>query len=187
MSLLELRHVSKRYRHGARHVEVLRDVTLELHEREVVAVWGPAGSGRSTLLRLAAGIEAPDAGEVRFQGRSLAPGSAIAGGIAHCNATLPGVGGQAVLEELLAAQLALGVRPSRARARAWEALERAGAGRCEARRPFELDRAEAVRVSIARALLLRPSLLLGSCLRRTRWDTGRTGRHPRPGSPCDQR
>lgn len=161
MSLLELQHVSKRFQLGARQVEVLKDVSLEMHERELIAVWGPRGSGRSTLLRIAAGIEAPDAGAVRFQGRELALGrGAIAGGVAYCQPTYRGLEGQAVLDELVASQLALGVRPAGARTRAWEALERAGARKCEARHPYELDRAEAVRVGIARALLQQPSLLL---------------------------
>jgi energy-coupling factor transporter ATP-binding protein EcfA2 len=136
-------------------------VSLELHERELVAVWGPRGSGRSTLLRIAAGIEAPDEGLVRFRGRDLAQGGrALAGGIAYCQPTIRGIEGQAVLDELIAAQLALGERPSNARRRASEALERTQASACEGRRPFELDRAEAARVSISRALLQEPSLLL---------------------------
>jgi len=65
-----------------------------------------------------------------------------------------------VLEELIAAQLALGVRSSGARCRASQALERAGAGACAARRPAELDRAESVRVAIARALLQEPAMLI---------------------------
>lgn len=161
MSLLSLEHVSKRYRHGLRHEEVLRDVSLELHEGELVAVWGLRHSGRSTLLRLAAGIEAPDCGVVRFRDAALrVGGGAIANGIAYCKPTLRNAEGQVVLEELIAAQLALGIRRSGARARAFEALERAGAHRCEVRWPHELDRAEAVRVCIARGLLQQPSLLL---------------------------
>lgn len=161
MTLLELDQVSKRFQRGARNIEVLRDVTLELHEREVIAVWGPGRSGRSTLLRLAGGIEAPDEGCVRFRGRQLTlGGGAMTGGIAYCQTALRSIEGQVVLDDLIAAQLALGVRPTAARKRAWGALERVGAQSCEGRRPFELDRAEEVRVAIARGLLQEPSLLL---------------------------
>lgn len=161
MSLLELQHVTKRFRHGARQIDVLVDVSLELHERELLAVWGPRGSGRSTLLRIAAGIEAPDAGAVCFQGRDLTGGGGVvAGGIAFCQTTMRSIEGQLVLDEMIAAQLALGIRASGARRRASEALERVGAEHCEGRRPCELDRAEAVRVGIARALLQEPTLLL---------------------------
>jgi hypothetical protein len=58
MSLLALEHVEKAYGSGSgRHV-VLRDVSLEIEAGEMVAVWGLRRSGRSTLLRVAAGIEA---------------------------------------------------------------------------------------------------------------------------------
>jgi ABC-type sugar transport system ATPase subunit len=161
MSLLELEHVYKRYRRGVREVHVLDDVCLQLHEREVIAVWGPGRSGRSTLLRISGGIEAPDAGRVRFRGAELRPGvGAIAGGIAYCQPAFRSLEGQVVLEELIASQLALGVRPAVARARASRELERAGAAHCAGHRPFELDRAEEVRAAIARALLQEPSLLL---------------------------
>lgn len=171
MSVLELDCVSKRYRHGARQIDALRDVSLEIHQRELVGVWGPRGSGRSTLLRIAAGIEAPDSGAVHFHGRSLSlAGGAITGGIAYCQPTIRGLEGQAVLDELIAAQMALGVRPQGARRRAREALKRTAASACEGRRPFELHRAEAVRVGIARALLQEPSLLL--------IDEPTTGVHP---------
>lgn len=161
MTLLELDHVSKRYSRGSLETIALCDVSLELHPREVVAVWGLRGSGRSTLLRIAAAIEPPDTGAVRFEGRELAVrNGAIPRGIAFCQPSFRGIEGEAVLEELVGAQLALGVRPAGARERAWEALERVGARRCEGRRPYELDSDEAVRVSIARALLQEPSLVI---------------------------
>jgi len=160
-ALLELDRVSKRYRQGPHQVEVLREVSLELHAGELLAVWGPRGSGRSTLMRIAAGIEEPDAGVVRFREREM---STRAGthmcAVAYCQAKFRSLDGQVVLEELIASQLALGVRPSQARARALGALERVGARGCEERRPSDLDRAEGVRVGIARALLQRPALLV---------------------------
>jgi ABC-type multidrug transport system ATPase subunit len=161
MILLELEHVVKRFRHGARSIEVLCDVTLQIHEREVIAVWGPAHSGRSTLLRVAGGIEAPDGGVARFRGRELSLGGGeIPRGIAYCRPTLRSLEGRLVLDELIGAQLALGIGTACAKARAWQTLERVHAGHCQGRRPCELDRAEEVRVAIARALLQDPSLLL---------------------------
>jgi ABC-type multidrug transport system ATPase subunit len=159
--LLELEHVSKRFRHGARSIEVLHDVSLQIHEREVIAVWGPARSGRSTLLRVAGGIEAPDAGVARFAGEELSLGKGeIPHGVAYCQPTVRSLEGRLVLDELIGAQLALGTSVAGARIHAGEALERVGARHCEGRRPCELDRAEEVRVAIARALLQEPSLLL---------------------------
>jgi ABC-type sugar transport system ATPase subunit len=158
VSLLELDHVSKRYRRGAREVVALRDVSLELYAGELVAIWGLRGSGRSTLLRLAAGVEAPDGGVARFDGCDLSGG--IPRGLAYCSRSFHGAPGQPMLEELVVAQLAHGWRLSGARKRAWAALERVDARRCAELRPYELDAAEAVRVSIARALVQEPSLLL---------------------------
>jgi energy-coupling factor transporter ATP-binding protein EcfA2 len=84
----------------------------------------------------------------------------MAGGMVYCQPTLRTAEGQSVVEELITAQLALGRRLTGARARALQALERVGASRCEGRWPSELDRAEMVRVSVARALLREPSLLI---------------------------
>jgi ABC-type sugar transport system ATPase subunit len=159
--VLALDRIRKSYRHGERQIEVLSEVSLQVHEREVVAVWGTPNSGRSTLLRVAAGIQAPDSGSVRFRGHQLAVGGgAIARGIAYCQPRLRTIEARTVLDELIAAQLALGVASSAARSHAALALERAGARPCERRRLCELDRAEAVRVGIARALLQRPALLV---------------------------
>ncbi len=162
MTLLELEHVGRRHRQGGRERVVLRDVTLDLHAGELAAVWGLRRSGRSTLLRVAAGIEAPDTGAVRFAGRDLAhSGSgALGGGIGYCRRGLGGTEGRDVLDELLVAQLARGIPQSAARSHAFSALERAGAEQCAARMLRELDAAETVRVTIARALVLRPSLLV---------------------------
>jgi ABC-type multidrug transport system ATPase subunit len=161
VSVLELEHIRKRYRRGVRSIDVLRDVSLQVDEREVIAIWGPRNSGRSTLLRIAAGIEAPDSGAVRFRGRRLmVGGAAITGGIAYCQPTLRSIEAELVLEELIGAQLALGIRLSGARARALAALERVQASHCEERHHYELSRAEAVRVAIARALLQEPALMI---------------------------
>jgi putative ABC transport system ATP-binding protein len=161
MGLLDLEHITKGYGQGARRKEVLREVSVQVHEHELVAIWGPARSGRSTLLRVAAGIEAPDNGVVCFRGRPLGPGGVgIAGGVAYCRPTLRSSEGQVVLEELIAAQLALGVRQAQAKARARDALERVQATNCEGQRPSELERGEEVRVAIARALLQDPAVLL---------------------------
>jgi ABC-type multidrug transport system ATPase subunit len=162
MSLLELEHISKRHRRGSPQRQALRDVSLRLYEGELVAIWGRRRSGRSTLLRLAAGIESPDSGRIRFEGQDIHADrtSSLAGGIAYCRRTFRPNEGRIVLEQLTGAALALGVKPPLARARAWEALKRAGAQDCAELHPRELDGAEAVRVAIARALVTHPSLLL---------------------------
>ncbi len=64
--LLSLTHVTKRYVDGRRETFVLDDVSLEIDEGDFVGMWGPKRSGKSTLLRVMAGIEQPDMGEVGF-------------------------------------------------------------------------------------------------------------------------
>jgi putative ABC transport system ATP-binding protein len=161
MSLLALEHVSRRYRSGAHERVVLDDVSLTLEAGELLAVWGLRRSGRSTLLRVAAGIEPPDAGVVRFDGEDLARSpDALGSGIGYCRS--PPLDGEAhgVLDELIAGQLARGVPQSAAHSRAFAALERTGATGCAGRDLRELDGGESVRVAIACALTLGPSLLV---------------------------
>ncbi|MCL2768617.1 MAG: ATP-binding cassette domain-containing protein [Solirubrobacterales bacterium] len=159
-SLLELDRVSKCYRHGSLRRETLREVSLELHAGELVVIWGLRRSGRSTLLRIAAGVQTPDRGEVRFQGRKVSGSGALTEGIAYCVPGFHGSASQPVLEELIFSQLALGASPAHARHTAWAVLERVGAARFAELRPYELDSAEAIKASIARALVREPALLL---------------------------
>ncbi|WBV45227.1 dipeptide/oligopeptide/nickel ABC transporter ATP-binding protein [Pseudoroseomonas cervicalis] len=73
--LLEARGLRHAYRQGGlwarRHVPVLEDAALSIAPGECVALLGPTGSGKSTLGRLLLGLEAPDAGEIFFQGTPL--------------------------------------------------------------------------------------------------------------------
>jgi ABC-type cobalamin/Fe3+-siderophores transport system ATPase subunit len=141
---------------------LLRDVSLQLDAGELVAVWGLRRSGRSTLLRIAAGVEPPDTGVVRFAGRDLgrAGGDLLGSGIAYCQHAAAGPEAHGVLDEMIAAQLARGVTQASARMRAWAALARAGADECADYEMHELDCAEQVRVTLARGLLSRPSLIV---------------------------
>lgn len=162
MSLLELEHVGKRYRDGQRERLVLGDVSLEVREGELVVVYGVRRSGRTTLLRIAAWIETPDAGTVRFGGRELSQGRArvLGEGIGYVSKTLRGSEEQGVLEQVSAPLLAHGIAVDRASQIARGALRRAGAERCAASTVGELSGGESVRVCLARALVLAPALLV---------------------------
>lgn len=160
MSLLELENVAKSNAKGSR---VLEDVSLVLTPGEMVVVFGERRSGRSTLLLIAAGIETPDSGVVRFEGRDLAQkGKPVLGaGIAYCRREFGSHAGPTVLDQLVASQLARGVDRLAAVAGAWQALERVEAERCGRRRAQgELKGDETVRVALARALTSDPRLLL---------------------------
>jgi ABC-type multidrug transport system ATPase subunit len=158
MSLLTLEGVSKGY---DAH-EVLREVTLEIEPDELAVVWGMRRSGRSTLMRLAAGLEPPDAGVVRFEGRDLAAHGErlLGGGIGYCQKTLRFTDGHTALDHAMVGLLSRWVPPRVARKRAREALERVGAGPCAAMTQRELSSAEAIRVALARTLVLEPRLIV---------------------------
>lgn len=161
MSLLELEGVTRRYRNGAHESIVLDNVSLEIEEGELLAVWGLRRSGRSTLLRVAAGIEPPDEGVVRFRGKDVARhGDVLGSGIGYCRSTYGDGEARGVLDELVAGQLARGVAQPAAQSRAYAALERVDASDCAGCGLHELDGGESVRVAIARALTLGPSLLV---------------------------
>lgn len=162
MSLLELRDVCKRRAWSGRSVVALEHASLSIDPGELVGVWGLRGSGRTTLLRLAAGIETPDAGTVRFDGRDLAEhGEGIlAREIGYCHKSFPSAPGQPAIDEVLLGLLVNGVRGRQAHARAREALQRLGAERLATRRICELNSEERVRLALAHALALGPRLLL---------------------------
>lgn len=162
MALLELEHVSKRFGRGSGERIALHDVSFELDTGELVGVWGSRRSGRSTLLRVVAGIERPDEGIVRIEGRALtgsrpdAPRAAAR----FCRRTFRAADGNTVLEQLMTSQLTRGASLDQARARARHALHRLGAQHSAAMRPGDMDGAEATRVAIARAIVREPKLLV---------------------------
>ena len=162
MSLLALQDVCKRYSRSAGERTVLRDVTLQLEPGELAVVWGLKGSGRSTLLRIAAGIEAPDSGSVRFEGRDLAQAGEglLGGGIGFPERGSRSAEGRGVLDHVMVGLLAHGVGPRGARTRALRALERVGGEQTASQRVAALEQDESVRVAMARALTLEPALLV---------------------------
>jgi ABC-type lipoprotein export system ATPase subunit len=162
MRLLELDRVFKRYRRGSSERVALCDVSLSLESGELVAVWGRRRSGRSTLLRIAANVEAPDSGVVRFEGRDVIARQdhARGHGISYCRKSFRSDEGPLVIDQLMTGHLMRGASRELAQARAHAALKRAGAERCGSLTPSELDGAEVVRVAIARALGPEPKLLV---------------------------
>jgi ABC-type multidrug transport system ATPase subunit len=162
MALLELAGVGKRYGRGQLERVALRDVCFELSTGELIAVWGRRNSGRSTLLRIAAGLEQPDHGVVSLHGRNLHArgGEDVREQIRYCRKTYRPTEGQLVIDRLITAQLTRGIRGSLARDRAYEALRRANASHCATLRPGALDITETVLVGIARSLVHQPQLLV---------------------------
>lgn len=157
MTLLALSGVSVRYP----TVTALADVSLEVQPGELVIVWGPARSGRTTLLEVAAGLRAPDSGTVAFGGRPPRAGLGRHRGFA----IVPADGG-ALLghDDLVIDQVAypaLRVMSRwRAQTAADAALRRCGAGDLGQVSMQTLSHAERIRVLLARALVREPRLVL---------------------------
>lgn len=160
--LLELEHATKRFTSGQRETLALNDVSLQLAAGECTAVYGLRRSGRTTLLRVAAGILPLDAGVVRFEGRDLVGRARHVLGIeiGYCSPVFDPAHGGSVTDHVAVALLARGVGRMRASADAEEALDRVGAGDCAHLDPRDLHADELVRVGIARALVTAPRLLL---------------------------
>ena len=135
---------------------------LSVDPGEQVALWGLRGSGRTTLLRLAAGIDAPDTGAVRFDGRDLAEhGEEILGReIAFCEKSFRTAVGPGAIDELIVGMLLNGVRRAHAPTRAHEVLHRVSGESLATRRLSELDSADRIRLALAQALTMQPRLLI---------------------------
>lgn len=162
MSLLVLEGVSEHHRRGRVERLVLDDVSLEMETGELVAVWGLRRSGRTTLLRVASGMERPERGTVRFDGRDLAQGRdrVLGSKIGYVQLHFSPGEGESVLDQVAGGLLAEPVSFAAARRRALQALVDAGAESCAALCPRDLDAGEAVRVAVARALVAAPRLLV---------------------------
>jgi len=162
MSLLSIEHATKRYRRGRLERVAIKDVCLELDPGELVAVWGARRSGRSTLLRVAAGIESPEEGAVHFEGRDLARwrNRVLGRRIGYCQTCSASTDGGLVVDHIAAGLLAQRASPTEARRRAHEMLVRVGVERCGQLECHELDGAEIASVAIAGALITSPALLV---------------------------
>jgi NitT/TauT family transport system ATP-binding protein len=137
-------------------LEALRDVSLNIGAGDFVALLGPSGCGKSTLLRLIAGLDQPDAGQLIWEaGHQPRPGEV---GFVFQDATLL-PWSSAAANVWLPLRIA-GVSRDAAMPRVREALHRVGLDGFEHSRPRELSGGMRMRVSIARALVTRPRLLL---------------------------
>jgi ABC-type Fe3+/spermidine/putrescine transport system ATPase subunit len=154
----ELRDVSFAY--GG--TEVLAGVSLELPAGAITVVIGPSGSGKSTLIALVAGLLAPAAGSILFDGQDvsgLAPERRDVGVVFQSYALFPHLtAGRNVAFGLTTGRRRL--PPREATRRVSELAELLGLAHLLARRPAELSGGEQQRVALARALAPRPALLL---------------------------
>ncbi len=165
MHLLSFEDVTKRFERGqdgTRERVPVRRGSFAIDAGEVVALVGRARSGRSTVLRLAGGIERPSEGIVRFDGHELVDESqlGVPDGIAFCLPRFSRAMGGPVHEHVASGILSLKLSRRQKSDRVDAALERVGASTCAELDPATLDYGEAIRVALARAIVVGPRILL---------------------------
>ena len=164
--MYKLTNVTKDYPKGRETVHALRGVNVEIPDGEWMAIQGPTGHGKTTLLQILGGLDRPTSGSVDFDGRDLARtreaqmtkvrASSI-GFIFQTFNLIPTLSAQENVETAL---VPLGVSGASRRARAAEALNSLGLGDRLRHLPGELSGGQQQRVAIARALVKEPTVLL---------------------------
>lgn len=162
MQITDLRKV---YRSGSLEVEVLKGVDLEVQAGEMVAIMGPSGCGKTTLLNCVSGLDTIDGGDVKIAGHSLSSltdKQRTAYRAQHMGFIFQSFNLLPVLNAVENVELPLlisGVHTGEARRRALEALDMIGLSDRTTHRPTELSGGQQQRVTIARALVINPSII----------------------------
>lgn len=166
MKVVEIQKLRKTYHFGDTEVQALREVSLEISEKEFVAVWGPSGSGKSTLCNLMGLLDAPSSGEVIVRGetasglndakRSELRNSSI--GFVFQNFNLIPV--LTALENVMLPLQINGVSKSEASNKASALLDEVELGDRKGHRPQKMSGGQQQRVAIARALVTDPALVI---------------------------
>ncbi len=164
--MYKLTGVTKRYQKGRGTVDALAGVDLVITGGEWLAIQGPTGHGKTTLLQMLGGLDRPTSGAVEFDGQDLAAlresqvtrvRATSIGFIFQTFNLVPTLSAQENVETAL---VPLGGAPRERQARAAAALESVGLGPRRRHLPSELSGGQQQRVAIARALVKEPKVLL---------------------------
>ncbi len=159
MNILELKNVSKGFGEGLSREDVLKDISLSVADGEFVAILGFSGTGKSTLINLMAGLEIPDKGEALFKGEKIDGPGPERGLVFQSYSLMPWltVGGNVGLA-------VDAVHKSKSKAERAAIVDKyvsmVGLGHAVDRRPAELSGGMRQRVAVARALAMRPEMLV---------------------------
>jgi lipoprotein-releasing system ATP-binding protein len=165
-SLLSVRNLQKSFVEGGEEIHVLRGVFLELAEGERIAVVGESGVGKSTLLHLLGTLDHPTAGEIAYRGKAIPLDDEAAlsefrnreiGFVFQFHYLLPDF---TALENVMMPALIQGVAAEQAKAAAADLLDKVGLTDRKHHRPGKLSGGEQQRVAVARAVVLKPKLIL---------------------------
>ena len=154
---VEIENVSREYHTRTGRVLAVQDMSMQAHEQEFVAILGPSGCGKSTLLKMIAGLVPPTAGKILVDGQPVAEPLDRLGMVFQSPVLLRW---RTVISNVLFPAEAFGQRDTPMRERAMGLLKLVGLAGFEDKYPHELSGGMAQRVSLARALLLDPKLLL---------------------------
>ncbi len=166
-NFLKIQGLYKSFQSGTEKLRILIDLSLRLKEGEMLAVTGASGSGKSTFLHLVGGMDRADAGEIilagqkvtRLEGQQLAQfRNSKIGFIFQFHHLLPEF---SALENVMFPLLLRRIPFAEARTRAHVLLEEVDLADRSHHKPGQLSGGEQQRVAVARALVGKPSLLLG--------------------------
>jgi NitT/TauT family transport system ATP-binding protein len=155
--LLEVKHVGKSFLEDGKEFHVIKDINFDVFENEFVSLVGPTDAGKSTLLRIIAGIDKPTKGKVIYRGEEVSgpnPNTAL---VFQTFALLPWL---TVLQNICLGLEAKGIPKKEAIRVAEKYIDKMGLEGFEEAYPRELSRGMKQRVGLARALAMEPELLL---------------------------
>lgn len=164
--MLQLEHISKAYKTGDFTQVALNDVSVAFRDNEFVAILGPSGSGKTTMLNIIGGLDSYDSGDLAIDGVSTKQYKARdwdayrnnrIGFVFQSYNLIPH---QTVLANVELALTLSGISREERRRRATEELTRVGLGEHLHKRPNQLSGGQMQRVTIARALVNNPEILL---------------------------
>ncbi|MCF7808533.1 MAG: ABC transporter ATP-binding protein [Candidatus Marinimicrobia bacterium] len=164
--ILEVHGVNKTYDSSGEALNVLQNISFDMDAAEIVAINGPSGIGKTTLLNIIGTLDAADSGEIRIADQDLSKLSdqnlslfraENLGFVFQFHYLLPEF---SALENVLIPAKILGLDKSEAQDRAEELLKAVGVFERQAHKPSQLSGGERQRVAIARALMNRPQLIL---------------------------
>lgn len=146
-------------------LKVLKDVSLEINDNDVISIIGPSGSGKSTFLRCLNLLEKPDSGEIIFEGKKINDKNVDIDklreeiGMVFQNFNL--FSNMPIIENLTLAPVMRGkMTKKEANDKAMKLLERIGLSQKKMVYPVSLSGGQKQRVAIARALMMKPKLML---------------------------
>jgi lipoprotein-releasing system ATP-binding protein len=165
-NLLSVKALRKSFSEGGKEIHVLRDVNFDLAEGERLAVVGESGVGKSTLLHILGTLDRPTGGKILFGGKVLPLDDEAAlcefrnrqiGFVFQFHYLLPDF---SALENVMFPALIQGIEPAQAKSEAVQLLDLVGLTDRLSHRPGKLSGGEQQRVAVARAVILKPKMVL---------------------------